>query len=238
MKKHYGLLQIKKKGTEKKFLNKEQKKDKQVYDDEKVKFLIVKYKKFENSEDKNKIIELCYPIIFAVLKTFGKKINTTNCLLDHEDLFNEGVLIVDRCINSFDIEHKSNVKFSTFIWTSLYRGFIRFIDNNLLKPNNFFSSNNLENEDNNMEEELETLKHVKGKNAEKEVKAFLKANESFFMEEDAFVNLTKIEKKFLFLRFKKYDIEEIKKILDINNSKYYKILNSIKKKVGEDYESD
>lgn len=197
-----------------------------IYCDKEAKFLFVKYKKFNDEKAKTELISLTYPIIFSVLKKIGKKINTNNKIFNHEDLFNEGILIVHRCINNFDL--KFNVKFSTFIWVSLYRGFFRFINSTMLRPEKYFST--LSNDNLN----LEDLEYIENKEDKKRarVNSYL-TNESLFVEKDLERNFTEIEKRIAYLKYKKYDAEEICHILNINSSKYYRLLNNIKKKFKE-----
>lgn len=196
------------------------------YNEKRAKFLFIKYKKFNKQSARNELIEMCYPYIFAVLKEVGKKINTTKSLLNHDDLFNEGILIIDKCINGYKLKYK--VQFNTFIWISLYRGFIKFLNKNLFKPSKVFTS--ISNfEENNEDFDLETLESLESKKYRKEVSEYLKCFEPEIYD-DLFKGLGVLEMKIIYLKQKKYDANEIKKILEINSSKYYKLLKNIKEK--------
>ena len=227
---YFGLKEIKKKGTTKKYFSKDVKKI--SYDEKKAKFLIIKYKKFNKVSAKNSLITMCYPIIFSVLKKVGRKINTSKMLFNHDDLFNEGVLIVDRCINAYKIKYR--VKFSTFLWISLNRGFIRFIDTNLLRPQKIFVSiMEHSDEENSDTESLENIYNKK--KYQKEVSDYLKNEEIDSVENDLLKNFTDLETRVIYLKYKKYDSDEITKILEISSSKYYKILKKVKNKTRRDF---
>lgn len=230
LKNYFGLSKIKQRGLNKQKKNYFSKKSilkKTSYDEKRAKFLIVKYKKFNKDSAKNELIEMCYPYIFAVLKQVGKKINTTKSLLNHDDLFNEGVLIIERCIRAYKLKYK--VQFNTFIWVSLHRGFIRFLNNNLLKPSKVFTS--IIELDKNEEADIETLETLEHKNKYvREVGNYLRTIEPEIID-DLFKDLNVIETKIIYLKQKRYDVEDIKKILEINSTKYYKILKEIRKKI-------
>lgn len=78
---------------------------------------------------RNDVIKICYPIILKVLQRFGNIFDTQNRIFDHKDLLSECVFIVIRCADNFDMTKK--IKFSTYLWHSLYRGMARFVTENM-----------------------------------------------------------------------------------------------------------
>jgi len=204
------------------------------YNEKKIQALIVRYKHTSNIAVRNELIENCYPIIFSILAIFGKQINTSNKILNNDDLFSECVIIIVKCIDSYD--YKKKVKFLTFIWVSLFRNLRRFVTKHLLKPESIFlrHDNDEEKEESLFEEEktakkdkkeIESLNSFSNNNLDY-YKDFSKVFNGFFNEQ---------ETRILFLRMNKVSISNSCKILKLNNTKYYKLLEEIKKKSKEEF---
>ena len=225
-KKHYGLKEIKKSGNTN-YLNN---KAKEKYNERLANIYIIKYKKNGDEKARQDLIKMCYPIIFTVLQKFGKKVNTTNKLFDNEDLFNEGILVIDKCIKLYDMKYK--VKFITYIWTSLYRRFVRFTSENIMRQDNMFISLNQTNDE---EDELDILEkpfYKKEVNAN-DINKIFEDNEHIIS--DVTGNLDYLQINILYLKMKNFDISEVCEILGIGISKYYKVLEGLKEKLKKEY---
>lgn len=125
-----------------------------------------------------------------------------------EDVLSECYFVLDRCIQKFDPKKGNKNTFMFYLHTSLKRHSIRIIEKTYKKNGKIVYTEELFDS---------YLKHEMGVNF----------NDLLFKH----VGLTKQERLLAALKLKERPIPEIISIMKIDNSRYYKIQNSLKDKL-------
>ena len=201
------------------------------YKHKEIKKLLKKYNEEKDEKIKNivkqQIIKNSLVIVFGFLKKFSKKINTSSAYFDNEDLFNECIIVLSKCIDGFDINNKE-AKFMTYVYTALDRNSVRFLHKNYLKhkQNNIPLSQHL-NEDSNLDDEdiIESKKEYATKDNFHSEEQYIKDVRSL---------LSGAELEVFDMKRNGVDINLICNNMGISQIKYYKILENIKIKIKDE----
>jgi len=192
----------------------------QRYDEKRVRFLLLWYRRTQDKRYRTEIIEMCYPLVFTILRNLGKHINTQSKIFDNDDLFSESILVIERCINGF--KFKKNVKFITFVYISILRNARRFLGSHLVQPSKVFvSSIDIFNDTN---EPPKAEKYVR--------------NEESVFSRGVLDCLTPRERTIVRLRERDVSVMKICKLLKIKQGSYYRYMRAIKEKVRKEIGHD
>ena len=189
------------------------------YKEEEVVSLVKKYKKDNDAEKFRMICKMCYPIIFQTIKKFASKFYLDGKPFQTEDLFDEAILVLHNVIKNFD---PNKGRFMVYLWISLIRGYSEFVTDNIVEQEKLLYLEMYDNDRHRfmMRREIE-LELNKGSIVEINLESIKHL-------------LTKDEYKILKMRTakKRKAVKLIVEEMGITIVKYYKIMDSIKNKVG------
>jgi RNA polymerase sigma factor (sigma-70 family) len=188
----------------------------QRYDEKRVRFLLLWYRRTQDERYRTEIIEMCYPLVFTILRKLGKRFNTENRIFNNDDLFSESVLVIERCIKGY--KFRMNVKFITFVYISILRNARRFLGSHLVQPSKVFvSSIDVFNDTNEAPKEEKYVKY-----------------ESALLDRDILDCLTYKERTIVRLRERDVSVEKICKLMKIKQGTYYRRMRNIRAKVRKE----
>jgi RNA polymerase sigma factor (sigma-70 family) len=190
------------------------------YDEKRVQYLVIWFRRTGDERYRTEIIEQCYPLILSILQKVGRFYNSSNRLFDNEDMFNESVIVIDKCIRAYKFD--KNTKFITFVWISILRNARRFLSNNIINPNKIFvdSLEIFTDESYGSEGELPTSRYVE--------------YEHEFNHHGILDCLTVTERRIVKLREADVKIDKICRMMRIKQSSYYRYMKSIKNKLRKE----
>lgn len=201
---------------------------KERYSEHKAKVLLIRYKERNSLKARNDLVELCYPIIFTIIKKQAKKITLRDNIIDNEDLFNECIITTIKSIDGYRIKNNANARFITYLYVALERAVLRFVNENFLKYNKmqtdiqkFVSMGDVFDD-----EELGKLKSSRDE-------IFYEHSDLIDLEKDFSKKLDKLQLKIYILKLKNIKLYNICKVLKISQSHYYFQMNEIKQKLEE-----
>ncbi|MEM4260383.1 MAG: hypothetical protein QXG00_04060 [Candidatus Woesearchaeota archaeon] len=203
---------------------------KKKFNNDLIKMLLVRYKLKKEIRVRNEIIELCYPIIFKVINNTLNmlKYSNKNKVFDNQDLFNECILVTINCIENYNFKNETKTRFITYLWLSLQRKIIKFVNKNVFDYSKNKIELNFEDNINDLDEELiYNFKEDKINNNGNDW--LVSYNQE--LEKDFIKLLNNDEKKVYKFKKFKLPIKDLKKTIKMNNNQYYKILNGIKEKL-------
>lgn len=180
------------------------------------------YRKTGSIEVRNKIIKSCFPIYFQVLKKFGNSFNTSNKVLNNEDLFNECIEATIKAIEPGNFNAKKEFKFITYLWTVLIREISNVVTKHIVKHDENCGY-------------IEIYDHATGGFFERTDISSVEIKEiSLTIDQMRFI-LTEREMVLVELKMRGKTIKKIIEEMNISIDRYYRILSEIKSKVEKEY---